>query len=198
MHVRRLLLQLLLGLGEHLAEEAPLRLRDTRWHVRRNTLYLLAESGTRLAPAILAPLISDSNPRVRLECARCLLLAGDAAGVRILRALVYDQGEGIADHAIATAGALKVKELLPDLVTLIGKPSGSDGARQRLRVVRALGQMGGDEAAVVLRELLSRRVSLFPRETKRFRSEVRRMLKRIAVAQPQGETPADSSPAGTP
>jgi len=40
MHVRKLLLQLLSGLGEHTAREAPLRLRDGRWHVRRNTLYL--------------------------------------------------------------------------------------------------------------------------------------------------------------
>jgi hypothetical protein len=198
MHVRRLLLQLLLGLGEHLAREAPPRLRDKRWHVRRNMLYLLAESKTRLDPALLAPLISDSNPRVRLECARCLLLADDAAGVRTLRALLYDQADGIADHAIATAGALRVRELLPDLVTLIGKPSGGDGARQRLRVVRALGRMGGDEAVAALRELLPKRVSLFPGETRRFRSEVRRMLKRIAAAPPQGETPAGSSSGGPP
>ena len=92
MHVRKLLLQLLIGLGEHLAGEAPLRLRDKRWHVRRNTLYLLAESGARLDPDLLEPLSSDSDPRVRLECARCLVLAGEAAGVRTLRALLHDAG----------------------------------------------------------------------------------------------------------
>jgi HEAT repeat protein len=193
-HVRKLLLQLLLGLREHLAGEALLRLRDNRWHVRRNTLYLLAESGARLDPAILEPLIIDTDPRVRLECARCLLIAGAASGVRTLRELLYDQAGGVADLAIAAAGALKVKELIPDLVTLIGKPSGSDGPRQRLRVVRALGRMGRDEAATALRELLQKRISLFPGETRRFRSEVRRMLKRIAVTQPQGEPPGDPPP----
>ena len=198
MHVRKLLLQLLLGLREHLAGEAPLRLRDKRWHVRRNTLYLLAESGTRLDPVILEPLIKDSDPRVRLECARCLLLAGAATGVQTLRELLYDPTGGVADLAIATAGARGVKELIPDLVTLIGKPSGSDGRRQRLRVVRALGQLGGEEAAAALRELLSRRISLFPGETKRFRSQVRKMLKRIAVAQPQDEAPGDTLPEGDP
>jgi hypothetical protein len=200
MHVRKLLLQLLLGLREHLAGEAPLRLRDKRWHVRRNTLYLLAESGTQLEPTILEPLIRDSDPRVRLECARCLILADAAVGVRTLRELLYDQADAVADLAIATAGTLRVKALLPDLVALIGKPSGGDGPRRRLRVVRALGRMGGDEAAAALREQLSRRISLFPGETRRFRSEVRRMLKRIAATQPQPQraTPGDSPPEGAP
>jgi HEAT repeat protein len=195
MHVRKLLLQLLGGLGAHLVREAPLRLRDQRWHVRRNTLYLLAESGGRLDPALLEPLSRDSDPRVRLECARCLVLAGDAAGAQTLRALLHDAGDGVTDSAIAAAGALGVRELLPDLVALIKKPSGNDGVRQRLRVVRALGQMGGDEVAVALRELLALRISFFPGETNRFRSEIRRMLKRIASKQPQGE-PQDGAPPG--
>lgn len=198
MHVRKLLLQLLTGLGEHLAREAPLRLRDKRWHVRRNALYLLAECGARIDPRVLEPLSGDDDPRVRLECARCLVLAGDAAGERTLRALLHDPGDGVADAAIAAAGTLGLQELLPDLVALIKKPSGSDGVRQRLRVVRALGQLGGDHTEAALRDLLSVRISLFPGETKRFRGEVRRMLKRIARKQQPSGAPADSSPGGAP
>lgn len=194
MHLRRLLLQLLAGLAEHTVREAPLRLRDGRWHVRRNTLYLLAECGARLDPALLEPLSGDSDPRVRLECARCLVLAGAAAGAETLRALLHDAADGMADAAIATAGAMGVRELLPDLVALIKKSSGSDGARQRLRAVRSLGQMGGDQAATALRELLELRISLFPGETKSFRNEVRRMLKRLDGKQPPGETQGDAPP----
>jgi len=184
MHLRRLLLQLLIGLAEHTVREAPLRLRDGRWHVRRNTLYLLAECGARLDPALLEPLSGDPDPRVRLECARCLVLAGEAAGASTLRGLLHDAGGGVADAAIATVGAMGIRELLPDLVALIKKPSGNDGVRQRLRAVRALGQLGGDQAAAALRGLLPLRISLFPGETKSFRSEVRRMLKRLE-GQPQ-------------
>ena len=111
-----------------------------------------------------------------------------------MRALLHDPGEGVADAAIATAGAMGVRELLPDLVALIKKPAGNDGVRQRLRVVRALGQVGGDQAAAALRELLALRISLFPGETRRFRGEVRRILKRIDGKQPPGETPADAPP----
>jgi HEAT repeat protein len=196
MHLRRMLLQLLIGLAEHTVRDAPLRLRDGRWHVRRNALYLLAECGARLDPALLEPLSGDNDPRVRLECARCLVLAGEAAGASTLRALLHDAGDGVADAAIATVGAMGVRELLPELVALIKKPSGSDGARQRLRAVRALGQLGGEQAAAALRELLTLRISLFPGETKSFRSEVRRMLARLDGKQPPGETQRDTPPGG--
>lgn len=198
MHLRRLLLRLLAGLAEHTVREAPLRLRDGRWHVRRNTLYLLAESGARLNPALLEPLSRDSDPRVRLECARCLVLAGEASGAETLRELLHDAGDGVAEAAIATVGALGVKELLPDLVALVRKPSGSDGARQRLRAVRALAQLGGDEAAAALRDLLGLRISLFPGETRSFRNEVRRLLKRLDAKQPPGETPGEAPPGAAP
>jgi HEAT repeat protein len=161
-------------------------------------LYLLAESAARIDPGLLQPLIGDSDPRVRLECARCLVLAGDPAGVRTLRELLYDQTGGVADLAVTAVGALGVKELLPDLMTLIGKPSGSDGARQRVRAVRAIGQLGGDEATAALQDLLTRRVSLFPGETRRFRSAVRKVLKRVHAQTPRREAPGGPSPAGAP
>jgi HEAT repeat protein len=183
MYVRRLLLQLLIGLGAETIREAPQRLQDPRWHVRRNTLYLIAECRGRLEPALLAPLADDADPRVRLECARCLLLAGDAAGVPVLRALLRAAVPGVVDAAIAIAGALGVAELLPELVALARKPTRSDGIRQRLRVVRALGRVGGERAAAALRELLELRISLFPGENKRFRGEIRKMLKRLAAKQ---------------
>jgi hypothetical protein len=196
MYVRRLLLQLLIGLGEETIREAPQRLQDPRWHVRRNTLYLVAECRGRLDPALLAPLETDVDPRVRLECARCQLLVGDAAGVPVLRALLRDAVPGVVDAAIAIAGALGVTELLPELVALARKPTGSDGIRQRLRVVRALGQIGGERAAGALRDLLLLRISLFPGENKRFRSEIRKMLKRLAAKEETaGETPGATAPA---
>ena len=194
MHLRKMLLQLLIGLGEHTVREAPSRLRDKRWHVRRNTLYLLAECGARLDPGLLEPLSVDSDPRVRLECARCLVLAGEASGAQTLRALLRDESAGAAEAAIATVGALGVRELLPDLVSLIRKPSGNNSVRQRLCAVRALGQLGDLQAADALRELLTLRISLFPGETNRFRSEVRGVLKRIAAKLPQG----GASPGGAP
>ena len=195
MHVRRLLLHLLAGLGAHLAREAPLRLQDERWHVRRNTLYLLAESGVRLDPRLLLPLGSDSDPRVRLECARCLALAGDPTAVPILRALLRDASAGATDAAIAAAGALGLRELAHDLAVLGRTPSDGGGLRQRLRAVRALGQLGGEQSAAALQGLLKIRVSLFPGETKRFRTEIRKMLKRIAARQTPGGTPREP-PAG--
>jgi HEAT repeat protein len=164
--------------------------------VRRNTLYLLAECGARLDPALLEPLCGDEDPRVRLECARCLVLAGEPTGASTMRALLHNAGDGVADAAIATVGAMGVRELLPDLVALIKKPSGNDGARQRLRAVRALGQLGGDQAAAALRELLTLRISLFPGETKSFHSEVRRMLARLDGKQPPCETQRDAPPGG--
>ena len=102
----------------------------------------------------------------------------------------------MADAAIATAGAMGVRELLPELVALIKKPSGNDGVRQRLRAVRAIGQLGGDQAAAALRELLALRISLFPGETKSFRNEVRRVLKRLEEKPPPGGTRGDAAPGG--
>ena len=186
MSLRRLLLQLLIGLGEETVREAPRHLQDPRWHMRRNTLYLVAECRGRMDSVLLEPLMSDADPRVRLECARCLLLAGDAAGVQVLRALLHEPSVGVADAAIAMAGSCRVEELLPDLMALARHPTGGDGIRQRLRVVRALGQFGGAQAAAALGALLQLRISFFPGENKRFRSEVRKMLKRVAARQTAG------------
>lgn len=188
-HVRKMLLQLLIDLPEHTAREAPQRLLDKRWHVRRNTLYLIAESGARLNPALLRSLGDDADARVRLECARCLILSGDPAGVAVLRALLHEGAFGVAAAAIAAAGALGVSQLVPDLAALSSKPAGGDGLELRLRAVRALGQLGGDRAADALRALLGVRVSIFPGETRRFRAEVRRMLtraSRVAAGAPPG------------
>jgi hypothetical protein len=106
-----------------------------------------------------------------------------------------DAAAGSADAAVAIAGALGVSELLPDLAALARNPTGGAGIRQRLRVVRALGQLGGEPAAAALRDLLLLRISLFPGENKRFRGEVRRMLKRIAARQAAGATPGEVPPA---
>jgi len=180
MYVRKLLLQLLIGLGKHVAREAPVRLLDKRWHVRRNTLYVLAESGARCDPGLLVRLGGDEDARVRLECARCLVRTGNGSGVNILRSLLNEATGGSADAAIAAAGALGVRELLPDLVALVRHPSGDTGLARRLRIVRTIAQIAGAPAAAALQDLLLLRVSLFPSESKRFRAEVRKALLRVS------------------
>lgn len=198
MHVRKMFLQLLGGLGDRVAREATLRLRDPRWHVRRNALYLLAETGAPCDRRILVRLCRDADPRVRLQSARCLLLAGEAEGVTTLRALLHDSSAGVVDAAIVAAGALGVRELLPELAELAKKPVRADEINLRLRLVRTLGQLGGDQAAETLKMLLGTRVFLLPRETERIRSEVRRALQRIAGKQPEvgahGDAPSKGAP----
>ena len=127
------------------------------------------------------------------------ITCGGTTGISTVEALLYDRNASVAVAAIAAAGALGVGELVPDLVALIKKSTRGDGARQqRLRVVRALGRLGGEQAAAALRELLTVRISLFPGETKRFRAEVRRMLNRIAEKQTSTRAQGNPAPAASP
>ena len=115
MHVRKLLLQLLIGLGEHAGPGGAAAAAATSagtCGATRSTFSPRAARGS--TPAPLEPLSGDSDPRVRLECARCLVLAGEPAGAseRCARCC-SDPGDGVADAAIAAAGALGVRELRP-------------------------------------------------------------------------------------
>ena len=199
MHVRKLLLQLLVGLGEHMAREAPLRL-----------------SGQALARAA-----QHAVPARRKRCAARPRAPGPAgrrqrpAGATRVRPLprAGRRGGWRADSCArccttrATASPMPPSRrrahwasgnCSPTCVALIRKPTGGDGLRQRLRAVRALGQLGGDQASAALRELLTLRVSLFPGETRRFRSAVRRVLKphprEAARARTPGADPAGEKP----
>ncbi len=191
-HVRKLLLGLLAGLGEHAAAEATRRLADPRWHVRRNALYLIAESGARCEPQVLAEAGRDPDPRVRLESARCQVRAGNSDGVAALRVLLYEKAEGVADAAVLAAATLGVKELLPELVALSRGTVTKAKLRSRLRLVRAIGQLGGQDAVEPLEALLRKRAFLFPRENARLRGEIRKALARLA----RRRAPAPDSAAG--
>ncbi len=198
MHVRKLLLQLLDGLGERVAREATLLLRDRRWYVRRNALYLLAETGARCDRRILVRLCRDKDPRVRLQSARCLLRAGEPEGIATLRKLLHDSSSGVVDAAVVMVGVMGVRELIPDLAALAKKSVSAEEIHLRLRLVRTLGQLGGDQATGILRKLLGKRVFLLPRETERIRSEVRKALQRIAGKRLEGGTPGNAPPRGAP
>ena len=192
-----MLLQLLIGLGAHRSGK---RRRSSGTSAgtcgaTRPTCSPKAARGS--TPRCWSPLSVDSEPRVRLEAARCLVLAGQAAGVRTLRGLLHEADHGAADAAIAAGGHAGRQGAAP-------RPGRADQESLRPRRGRASAfawwARSGSSAATRppprCASCWRGRISLFPGETKRFRNEVHRMLKRIAAKQPAGGTPERPYPPG--
>jgi len=194
MAVRRFLITLLVRLGDKVFKESLKRLADRRWYVRRNILYVLSEVGVGPTAGSIKPFCRDSDPRVCLEAAKCLVRSGEETGVNTLRDMMRSEQKGVAEDAITMSGSLKVKELLPDLVEMLkGKAVRASDFQQKILIVRALGQLDDPRAEQPLRRILDTR-SLFSKERlDALKKEARRALSALSSKEgpARGEEPAD-------
>jgi HEAT repeat protein len=190
--VRRFLLGLIARLGDAGLPESLQRLADPRWYVRRNILYVFGETGASVALAAVEVCGRDPDPRVRLEAARCLVRAGRASGVEVLRQLLRDPDPAVAGPAARLAGWLRVAALVPELQRLLETaPRGSEGDSSRTQAVRALGRIGTPAAEVPLRAILAQRNLLRRSGLADLKTEATRALRAAA----RRREPADPAPA---
>jgi hypothetical protein len=181
--VRRYLIGLIAGHGKDAATEVLKRLDDTRWFVQRNMIFLLGECDPDGALPQVRPLCGSGNPKVSFEAIRYVLRAGDPSGVRPLLGHLRSGETAVVEQAIGIAGALKVRDAVPQLLQLLARKAvtGADFL-ERIPVVKALGDIADERALPALRELTAARSLLFRGELERVRDEVFLTLKRFPFA----------------
>ena len=136
---------------------APL-LADSRWFVQRRTVRLLRRLAAAEAVPLLQPLLRAGDPRVAREAISALAAIPDPAAARaihtVLRAATGDLRRAIVDALVA----LRDARVVPMLVRILeeSEPLGADHG-VALETIRALGQVGTDQAVPVLTAMSRRR-----------------------------------------
>jgi hypothetical protein len=116
---RRFMMTLLTSIGSSVLEHIARRLRDSRWYVLRNMIYLLRECrGRKYAPEI-KNFLEHEVPVVRLEALRTLLsfqdLEADSYVIKFLMSDVLQLRMG----AIRLSGAYRIKTAVSHLIRLL-------------------------------------------------------------------------------
>lgn len=175
---RRFILSLLTGFGEKVIPVTLERLKDDRWFVKRNMLFILMDCGSEEELKKAQPYCSHDNPKVSFEAIKCLLKAGDNYGVKAIRKYMQDDSKDLVQRAIMLSGAYKVKDVVPELIQMLKKKalSGND-IEDKIPVVKALGQIKDPRAVEALKGMLSARSFLYRGSLEKLKGAIKNSLK---------------------
>lgn len=181
--IRRFLMSLLRQFGDRIIPDAVRRLGDSRWFVKRNMLYILGECRHPDILPHVRPYCRHENRKVSVEAIKCLLNTGDRYGVEALRECLASDVRELAEQAITLTGAFRVREVVPDLLQMLGKRGiGGADLYDKIPLVKALGEIGDPGALDMLRELLVSRSILFKGIAEKLKEEIYRTLKNYPSA----------------
>ncbi|RMG75274.1 MAG: HEAT repeat domain-containing protein, partial [Nitrospirae bacterium] len=170
---RKFLIALILYFGREGVEEAVKLLGDSRWFVKRNMLYILSEAGYEESLPYVKPYCRHENSKVRLEAIKCLLKFNDPYGIEALKELFSSDDHEIVHQAIVLSGTYRVKEVVPELLSLLRKKgiSGYD-ILSKSPVIKSLGQIGDPRAIAGFKDIMKLKSVLFKSAVDSIKEEV--------------------------
>lgn len=176
--IRKFLLTVILHLGTRAVPEVIKYLGDSRWFVKRNMLYILSECGGSEALPHVKPYCYHDNPKVRFQALRYLFNTDKHYGIEVLKHSLHSVEKEIFEMALTISGAFRVKEVVPDLITLLKKMAkrGSD-FDHKIPLVKALGQIGDPRALDTLNHILASKSLLNKGPLQRLKDEISLTLK---------------------
>jgi len=184
---RRFLIGLTVNLGQKAVPEVLKRLRDERWHVKRNAILILRGCGAEGLCEEIRPYCRHSDSRVSLEALRFLLSRRDAYGIGFLREMFASKKRGEIKVGVALAGDFSLEEFLPDLTKLLREKARWRGDYDlKLSVVKAIGQIGDRESMDGLRDILASTSIFFRKDLQRVKTEAYRALGKLHAESGQG------------
>jgi HEAT repeat protein len=184
---RRFLIGLMVNMGEKAVPEVRKRLRDERWHVKRNAILILRGCGAEGLREEIRPYCRHSDSRVSLEALRFLLSRRDEYGMGFLREMFASKKRGEVKVGISLAGDFGLEEFLPDLTRMLGEKARWRGDYDlKLAVVKALGQIGDRECVEGLRDILASTSLFFRKDLQRVKTEAYRALGKLRSEGGQG------------
>lgn len=180
--IRRFFIGLLKQCGSVVLPEAIKRLGDSRWFVKRNMLYILAECNSEEVLPYIRPYCRHEHPKVSFEAVRCLLSAGDRYGIGALKDFLRSESRELVERGVALAGMYRVREVVPELVQMLRKWGiGGADLYEKIPVVKALGDIGDPRALGILREMVSARSIFFRGIAEKLKEEIYMTLKQYPL-----------------
>ncbi len=144
---RRFMMTLLTSVKSDVLEHISKYLRDSRWYVLRNMLYLLRECHGHSYTPEVKNFLEHEVPIVRLEALRTLLSfqdpAADAYVIKFLKSDIFLLQKG----AVNLSGAYRIKNAVPFLIRLLREKDIRDKkSLLKKSIIRALARIGAINA----------------------------------------------------
>jgi hypothetical protein len=180
---RRFMMTLLTTFRSDVLKHIAERLRDSRWYVLRNMLYLLRECHGRSYAFEVKNFLEHEVLLVRLEALRTLLSFQDPGAesyvIKFLRSDVFQLQKG----AVRLSGAYRIKNAVPNLIRLLQEKNVL--AKKfffKKAIVRALGRIGDGHAVGHFLNICKSKSVLHKDESDYLKIEIFRTLHNYPVA----------------
>jgi HEAT repeat protein len=155
---RRLLAEVLTGIGAAAVPILQEHLFDERWYVVRNAVSILGELRSQDSLPHLTPLLEHREVRVRRETIRTLSRIGGPRAVGILLQAAEADDQETRRQALLSLGAIRAASAIPTLLKLLEQPDWSQRTIDiKKDAIRALGEIRASEAVAPLAALLGKR-----------------------------------------
>ena len=155
---RKLLAEVLMGIGPAAVPILQEHLFDERWYVVRNAVTILGELRSQESLPHLTPLLEHREVRVRRETIRTLSRIGGPRAVSILLQATEADDQETRRQALLSLGAIRAASAIPTLLKLLEQPDWSQRTIDiKKDAIRALGEIRSSEAVAPLATLLGKR-----------------------------------------
>jgi HEAT repeat protein len=155
MKARKIICEAMVTLGRDNVELLASRLKDDRWFVVRNLIYVVGRIGGPNVVEYLAPLVSHPEQRVRQEVIKTLDGMDSEKIIDILLECIRDQESSVRIMAIRALARRKTPRAIEPLAAMIqDRHFAVRDVSEKLEVFVALGSSGCSEALAVLKRYL--------------------------------------------
>jgi HEAT repeat protein len=178
LNMRKFFLSLLSNMGSDVSREAVRRLNDERWHVIRNMISLIRESGGKNYVKLIRPFAKNKNKLICIEAVRTLLHFGDRDGTSYLKIYLRSDDPELREQAANISGIYRVKEAVPYLIEILEKKDwfGSE-IYYKIPAIRALAKIGDHRAVEPLMSLYKSKGFLYRSKWNEIKLEIFKSLK---------------------
>ena len=181
--IRKFLLSLLQGFRSDILPEAARRLKDERWYVVRNMIYLIRECGGAAFVAQIKSLARHSDKRISIEAIKTLFHFNIPNTFSSVRDSLESKDVELRDQMVRLVGMYRVREAVPSLLEILGKKDlfGTESF-YRISVVKALGDIGDPRALDTLTRICQSRTVLYKSSTEELKVEIFKSLSHYPAA----------------
>lgn len=179
---RKFMITLLTSVKAEAVPHIVKRLRDSRWYVQRNMLYLLRECHGRSHARAVAEVLGHDVPLVRLEALNTLLSFQEPEAESHVREFLQSDIFQLQTGAVRLAGAYRIKSAVPHLLKLLEEKDllGKKFLFKRT-IIRTLGRIGDGDAVGHLLSLCRSTSIVHKDDVDRLKVEIFRTLHNYPV-----------------
>lgn len=166
---RRRLFDFIASLGPVIVPEVTGFLSDNRWYVLRNMIVLLRTVNDRTSLPDIRKLARHPDIRVRMDAIKSLLTLDSSVPPDVLDGVLQDADPKLAETAVVLIGNYGIKEATPQLLQMLsGIDFFSSRRSLRVKIIRALGELGQADALPQLQRFFRDPIFFWPAKEERY------------------------------